>query len=72
MQKVVTRELRIYGSFLYSLVEFMTVMKLVNEHKLRVAPLINRVEPLENGAAVFEELSRNVGNTIKCVLRQER
>lgn len=71
MQQIVTRELQVCGSFLYSLDEFQAVMKMVNEHQLDVAPLINRVEPMKNGVEVFRELSQNAGNTIKCVLIQE-
>ena len=42
MQEVVTRELSIFGSFLYGYQEFGEVVNLLNEGKLNVQPLISK------------------------------
>ena len=68
MQEVVTRELSIYGSFLYGLKEFEKVVELLNENKLNVAPLISAKVKLEDAIAYFEKLKNHEDNLIKVVV----
>ena len=70
MQQLVTRELKVYGSFLYSPAEFRAAVDMINQGVVNVAPIINRVEPFDKGCEIFAELSENLGTTLKCVLVQ--
>lgn len=70
MQQVVTRELKIQGTFLYSLEDFRAVTQKVNRQELHLAPIVNRIEPMAEGCGIFAELSKNLGTTLKCVLVQ--
>jgi 2-desacetyl-2-hydroxyethyl bacteriochlorophyllide A dehydrogenase len=47
MQEIVTRELRVFGTFLYSYKEFREVVELFNRSKLNVDPIISMEAPLE-------------------------
>jgi threonine dehydrogenase-like Zn-dependent dehydrogenase len=47
MQEIVTRELRVFGTFLYSYKEFGEVVELFNRSKLNVDPIISMEAPLE-------------------------
>ncbi|MEG1525761.1 MAG: alcohol dehydrogenase catalytic domain-containing protein [Clostridia bacterium] len=71
MQQVVTRELTVQGSFLYSYSEFSTVVKLLNDSALHVEPIVNRIEPFDKGCEIFSEMIHNPGTTLKCVLVQQ-
>ncbi|MCR4657865.1 MAG: alcohol dehydrogenase catalytic domain-containing protein [Lachnospiraceae bacterium] len=68
MQEVVTRELQIYGSFLYGYQEFGEVVALLNEGKLSVQPLISKEIRLDEAAVYFEKLKNHEDNLIKVVV----
>ena len=68
MQEVVTRELSIYGSFLYGYQEFKEVVGFLNEGKLNVAPLISKEIKLEQAPEYFEKLKNHEDNLIKVVV----
>lgn len=67
MQEVVTRELRVHGSFLYGYQEFETVVDLLNGNQLNVKPLISKTIALEEIPAYCEKLAKNPGDFIKVV-----
>jgi 2-desacetyl-2-hydroxyethyl bacteriochlorophyllide A dehydrogenase len=68
MQEIVTRELKVHGSFLYGYKEFETVVELLNSGKLNVAPLISEEITLSQAPEYFEKLAHTPGNLIKVVV----
>jgi L-iditol 2-dehydrogenase len=69
MQEIVTRELRVFGTFLYSFEEFGTVACLLNDGKLDVEPMISlKASMMEKGAELFARLAKDPGPLIKVVL----
>ena len=68
MQEIVTRELSIQGSFLYGYEEFKTVVGLVNQSRIHVAPLISKEVSMEETPAYFEKLAKDPGSLIKVVM----
>lgn len=71
MQEVVTRELNIYGSFLYGYKEFGEVVGLLNEGKLDVRPLISKEIRLDEAVTYFEKLKNHEDNLIKVVVADD-
>ncbi|MBR4831333.1 MAG: alcohol dehydrogenase catalytic domain-containing protein [Butyrivibrio sp.] len=71
MQEVVTRELTIYGSFLYGYQEFKEVVDLLNQGKLNVQPLISKVVHLDEAITYFDKLKNHEDNLIKVVVVDE-
>jgi 2-desacetyl-2-hydroxyethyl bacteriochlorophyllide A dehydrogenase len=53
---VIRREIVCYGSFAYSQADFREALDLLHQGVLRLDSAWTRIEPLENGAACFEEL----------------
>jgi L-iditol 2-dehydrogenase len=72
LQKVVTRQIRLQGSCASS-GEYPQAMQWMAEGKIKVAPLITAVAPLEEGPAWFARLYAREPNLMKVVLdpRQE-
>jgi L-iditol 2-dehydrogenase len=68
MQEVVTRELRVQGSYGFDL-EFDRAIELLAARRLNVMPLIERIVPLEDGEAHFTALARNELEAVKVVLQ---
>ena len=69
MQEVVTRELKVVGSFLYSFDEFATVVDLLNTGKLDLEHLISlRVPMFDKGPEMFVKLAKDPGPLIKVIL----
>ena len=68
MQEVVTRELNIFGSFLYGYKEFGEVVQLLNEGKVDAAPLISKEIRLDEAVTYFEKLKNHEDNLIKVVV----
>jgi L-iditol 2-dehydrogenase len=69
MQEIVTRELRVSGTFLYSLEEFGTVVGLLNDGRLNVEPMISLKAPMmEKGVELFARLAKDPGPLIKVIL----
>jgi len=71
MQEIVTRELSVHGSFLYGYEEYKTVVELLNENKINVAPLISAEIHLDEAPKYFEQLAHAPGNLIKVVIVDE-
>lgn len=68
MQEVVTRELKISGTFLYGYKEFGEVVALLNEGKLDVRPLISKEIRLDEACTYFEKLKNHEDHLIKVVV----
>lgn len=68
MQEIVTRELKVVGTFLYTLEEFKSVVDLLNQGKLNVEPMISLTEPMQNGVEYFKKLAKDPGSLIKVIL----
>ncbi|MDF2844868.1 MAG: Alcohol dehydrogenase zinc-binding domain protein [Herbinix sp.] len=68
MQEIVTKELSVHGSFLYGYKEFETVVELLNENKINVAPLISAEIHLQEAPEYFEKLAHTPGNLIKVIV----
>ena len=67
LQKVVSRQIRLQGSCA-SAGEYPRAIELVSSGKIRVAPLITAVAPLEQGPQWFERLHAREPNLLKVVL----
>jgi L-iditol 2-dehydrogenase len=68
MQEIVTRELKVFGTFLYTFKEFEEVVNILNSGKLNVDPMISLEVPLEKGIDLFVQLAKDPGPMIKVVL----
>lgn len=68
MQEIVTRELNVVGSFLYSLEEFRIVADLLESGKIDVAPIISLSAPMARGVELFQRLAKDPGPLLKVVL----
>jgi len=67
LQKVVSRQIRLQGSCA-SAGEYPQAIELLSSGKIRVAPLITAVAPLEQGPHWFERLHAREPNLLKVVL----
>lgn len=69
MQEIVTKELRVFGTFLYSIQEFGYVAGLLNSGKLNIEPIISLKAPMmEKGVELFAKLAKDPGSLIKVIL----
>jgi len=68
MQKVVTTELNIQGSYGFTTETFKETLALMNAGKLRAERIISMKQPLSEGAAVFEKMLREKDRYIKAIL----
>ena len=69
MHRVVTAELNVRGSFLYSEEDFINSLKLIESGAVRLDPIISMSMNLENGVEAFKNLQNNSdGRIIKIVL----
>jgi 2-desacetyl-2-hydroxyethyl bacteriochlorophyllide A dehydrogenase len=68
MQEIVTRELKVFGSFLYTFEEFGEVVTMLASGKLNVAPIISLTAPLGEGVELFRRLAKEPGSLIKVIL----
>jgi threonine dehydrogenase-like Zn-dependent dehydrogenase len=70
MQEIVTRELKVVGTFLYTFKEFGEVVALLNSGKINVEPMISLETPMENGPALLARLAKDPGPMIKVILTE--
>lgn len=68
MQHVVTRELTIRGTYGFDR-EFGHAIELLRTQRISVAPLIERVAPLDQGPQLFHDLARGRLDSIKVLLQ---
>ncbi|UCD78348.1 MAG: alcohol dehydrogenase catalytic domain-containing protein [Desulfobacterales bacterium] len=71
MHRIVTAELNVRGSFLYSEEDFVNSLKLIETGQIQVEPIITRLVCLEEGLAAFKSLQNNPdGRVIKIILQR--
>ncbi|MCG6930163.1 MAG: alcohol dehydrogenase catalytic domain-containing protein [Desulfofustis sp.] len=70
MLDIVTRELRVVGSFTYGLKEFEAAVEMLNSGEINVAPIISKEVPMSQGAEWFEKLKRPEA-LVKVILTDE-
>lgn len=69
MQKIVTTELTIKGNYVYDFPGFRESLRLLEEKKLDVSPLMTNVYPLSDGVQAFKDLEDNAdGKMLKVFL----
>jgi threonine dehydrogenase-like Zn-dependent dehydrogenase len=69
MQSIVTKELQISGSYIYSFEDFKACVKLLSEKAIDTAPIITHHMDLSMGAEAFEMLRDNQdGKAVKVIL----
>lgn len=68
MQHVVTREITIRGTYGFDQ-EFGQAIELLRTQRIQVAPLIERVAPLEAGPQLFHDLAKGTLDAVKVVLQ---
>jgi len=68
MQEIVTRELKVVGSFLYTLHDFETVIDVINEKSVDLSSIISVCAPLEEAADYFYKLAHDPGTLVKVII----
>ena len=68
MQRVVTSELKVFGSYIYSHAEFGEAIDLITEKGMDLTPLITGIIPLEEAPAMFDELLASTERHLKVVV----
>lgn len=68
MQQLVISENRVIGSRAYTEEDFLTSIKMIEEERIDLEPIIGSEESLENGVEVFARLKENRdGKIIKVI-----
>lgn len=67
MQNIVTRELRILGTYTFTVEEFKDSVSLLE--KINIEEMLSKVVPLEEGPGAFEELAKRDSGVLKIVLK---
>jgi len=70
MQQVVTREVTIAGTYGYN-VEFGQSIEAIRTGRIDIAPLIQKIAPLEDGPQLFHDLAKGELDAIKVVLKPQ-
>lgn len=69
MQKIVTTELTIKGNYVYDFPGFRESLKLLEERRIDISPLMTNVYPLVDGVKAFSDLEKNAdGKMLKVFL----
>jgi 2-desacetyl-2-hydroxyethyl bacteriochlorophyllide A dehydrogenase len=69
MHQIVSAELNIRGSFIYSIDDFGASLKLIESRKIGLSPIISLSEKLTAGPEIFERLRDNrEGRIVKAIL----
>jgi len=68
MQSVVTRELNIQGSYIYTDKDFRDCIQILSEQPQDFTGIISQIVSVEAASAVFEELSQGAGAKIKVLV----
>jgi 2-desacetyl-2-hydroxyethyl bacteriochlorophyllide A dehydrogenase len=70
MQEVVTKALRILGTYTYTHAEFGEALGLLVRGKVDMVPLISKVAPLEQGPEMFRLQTKEPGSLVKIILTE--
>lgn len=65
MQKIVTRELNVKGSFLYGFEEFKIVVDYLNNGKINIDPILSKEITLDKLPETMAQMAKDPGNLIK-------
>ncbi len=68
MQSIVTRELRIFGSYIYTDADFRACVRLLSENPQDFSGIISAVIPVDQAQEAFEELSHGATAKIKVLV----
>lgn len=68
MQEVVTRELNVSGTYIYTHGEFGEALDLLAEGSIDAEAVVSKVITLEEAPAMFNKLARDSGSLIKAVI----
>ncbi len=68
MQQIVTGELKIYGSYLYTHEEFGEAIDFIHNNKLDLSALISKEITLEEAPKMFEDLTTQTEKYLKCII----
>ena len=69
MQQIVTKEKKLYGSYLYSREDFEEALALLIDKKIPADKLITGTITLDEAPAKFDELVHNLGTNVKVIVR---
>jgi len=69
MQRVVTQEIKIFGSYIYTHEEFGETIDFINEHNMELSDIISKEISLEEAPQMFEELTVNTDKYLKCIIK---
>jgi L-iditol 2-dehydrogenase len=67
MQAIVTRELRVAGTYGMNERDFQRSLRMLADNRVNVTPIINRRAALDDGPTLFDELLRDP-SVVKCVI----
>jgi len=59
MQKIVTTELTIKGNYVYDYQGFQDSLKLLEQRRIDISPLMTNVYPLSDGVRAFKDQENN-------------
>lgn len=68
MQNIVTRELRVQGTYIYTRDEYLEAVSLIETGKIRTEPLISGRFPLAEGPEIFRLLASEPQRHLKVIL----
>jgi threonine dehydrogenase-like Zn-dependent dehydrogenase len=68
MQRSVTRELSVLGSYIYSHIEFGEALQVLAQERIDVRPIISRRVTLDQGPEMFAALSDPSTELVKVIL----
>lgn len=69
MQSVVTQELKIYGSYIYTHKDFGETIDFINKNNLDLSAIISKEITLEEAPQMFEELTIHTDKYLKCIIK---
>lgn len=69
MQEIVTRELTIHGTNVYTMQEFCDVAHMLETDSLGLEKLISAIVPIEEASAYFEKLAHNPEDLVKVLIK---
>ena len=69
MQKIVTKEIKIIGSYFSTIEDFYSCLKIIEEGKINFNAIISCEKNLKDGKDIFKDLANNIeGKLIKVIL----
>lgn len=68
MQEIVTRELTVRGTYIYSNEDFKAAMHLIGSNSFDLSFIISKIVSMEEAPAMFETLSAGAGELIKVLI----